>query len=131
MGNLRRIYHLEIIGGLALIQKEVEADYVRKSDSAKYIFVENLNDNGRSSDDKEIAYYPVVNTIIASVEENPDYIPHSQRNGGNNQEAADDYAIGGFDFRGDLDALDDLIIPTPRPLGRTFDDNGDEFIGQL
>jgi hypothetical protein len=135
VSNLKRIYRLEIIGGLALVQKEIEADYVKvKEDSTKYVFMENLDDNGSSRDDKVLAYYPSVNTIIASIEDNPDYLPLNRR-GNNNIENADDYDMGALDledepFVADLDALDALMRPTP-PDNRRYDDQGDELIGQL
>ncbi len=78
MGRLRYIYKLEIIGGLALIKKEVEADYITFQ-SDKYIFKENMGGNVIAHDDKVVAYYPVVNTIISSIEDNPDYVDIAER----------------------------------------------------
>ena len=69
MDKFPYIFKLEIIGGLALIQKEVACDYYVVEDET-YFF------KARNTDycDGIIARYPVVNTIIHSVDENDRYV---------------------------------------------------------
>jgi len=59
------------VGGLALIEVEVEADRldISKDGGYYYFTIEN-----RGYYDKIIAYYPIVNTIISSIEDNPNYL---------------------------------------------------------
>ena len=72
MSNYKHIFKLEIIGGLALIQKEVCCDTYCIKDGT-YLFECSNTDYC----DGIIAQYPVVNTIIHSVDVNPDYIDPS------------------------------------------------------
>jgi len=78
MGHLRYIYKLEIIGGLALIKKDVEADYMM-GETDKYVFKESLGDNVSTSSDKILGFYPIHNTIVSSIEDNPDYVGANNR----------------------------------------------------
>lgn len=70
----RYIYKLEILCGLSLIQKDVFADTMTIRGN---IYVFHLEDDipvSRLDPYEPIAYYPVNNTIITEVINNPDYI---------------------------------------------------------
>lgn len=62
------IFKLHIIGGLALVEKGVECDYYELKNET-YMFMS----RDKNYCDGIIAQYPVVNTIIHSIDDNPDY----------------------------------------------------------
>lgn len=83
----RHIFKLEIICGLALIQKEVCCDTYSIKEGT-YLFVCDDTDYC----DGIIAQYPIVNTIIHSVELNPDFEePERPNNAFFGQRHPDDY----------------------------------------
>lgn len=70
MSNHRYIFKLELMGGLALIQKEITADFFEtNTDAGNYIFKSNNDDYCSGL----LGHYPICNTIIVSIDENPDY----------------------------------------------------------
>lgn len=69
MSNYRFIFKLEIISGLALIPKEVECDYYEAKEGT-YIF----HSRNKNYCEGILGRYPIINTIIHSINENPDYV---------------------------------------------------------
>lgn len=84
MNKYKYILKLEIICGLALIQKEICCDTYQKMGGTYYF---------RSFDESYcegiLAVYPIDSTIITSIEENPDYYDIG---------ADEDYGENDYDF---------------------------------